>query len=80
MQSLHDKKTLFVSLLDYNSNKNLFHILKMLFRNQGCGVGVVVAGSWRFLGGVGVGFLRTLGWGVGIGIFLSDSDSRSPIE
>jgi len=32
---------------------------------QGCGVGVGVARSRRFLGGVEVGFLITLGVGVG---------------
>ena len=33
---------------------------------QGCGVGVGVVGSRRFLDGVGVGILRVLGVGVGI--------------
>ena len=33
---------------------------------QGCGVGVGVVGSRRFLDGVGVGLLRILGVGVGI--------------
>jgi len=41
---------------------------------QGCGAGVGVVGSRRFLGGVG--FLATLRVGVG---FLSDSDSECPI-
>ena len=37
---------------------------------QGCGVGVRVARSRIFLGGFGVGFLRTPGVGVGVGFFI----------
>jgi len=37
---------------------------------QGCGV----VRSRRFFGGVGVGFLTTLGVGVGVGFFCSNPD------
>jgi len=39
--------------------------------NQGCGVGVgvEVTRDLRFLGGIGVGYLRTIGVGVGVGFF-----------
>jgi len=49
---------------------------------QDCGVGGLgVARSRSFVGGVEVGFLRTLGAGVGVGVvFLSDPDSGSKIE
>ena len=42
-------------------------LLLRVFRdyNQGCEVGAGVVRSRRFLGGVGVGFLATLGVGVG---------------
>jgi len=41
------------------------------YNDQGCGVGVGVARSRRFLGGFRVGFLRILrvGDGVGVGTF-----------
>jgi len=58
---------------DYNINITLkqIHVFSLphalqFSHNQGCGVGVVR--SRRYLGGVGVGFLTTLG--VGIGFFV----------
>jgi len=44
--------------------------LSMVLPLQDCGAGVGVVRSRRFLGGLGVGFLTTLGVGVR---FLSDS-------
>jgi len=41
---------------------------------QGCGVGVGDARSRRFVGGVGVGFLRTLEVGVGFFVRLRKSN------
>jgi len=38
-------------------------------RSQGYGIGFGVARNRRILGGVGVGFLTTLGFGVGVGFF-----------
>jgi len=45
---------------------------KYFWSNSGCGVGVVR--SRRFLGGVGVGFLTTLGVGLRVGIFCPTPD------
>jgi len=42
--------------------------MSKLLSFHGCGVGVGDAGSRRFLGAVGVGFLRTLEVGVGVGV------------
>jgi len=43
-------------------------------RNQGCGVGVGVARSRRFLVGVAIGFLKTLGVRVGFYVRLRKSN------
>jgi len=42
--------------------------------HQGCGAGLGFVRSWRFLGGVGVGFLTTLG--VGVEFFYPTPDTQ----
>ena len=52
--------------------RDTFHSILGQGFHQDCGAGVGVVRSRRFLGGVGVGFLKTLG--VGVGFFCPTPD------